>query len=164
MARMTIKGTEEYALKLSKLGKAGREVAEKAIYGGAGMVADQIKSNLNAAPTVTEAENVKAYRTGGKSGISKRQKEGLIQSFGITKIQDDGGFYNVKLGFDGYNHVKTRKYPKGQPNQLIARVMESGSSYMDKIPFVRPAVRQKRRAAQEEMQKIIDEESKRIMG
>lgn len=70
---------------------------------------------------------------------------------------------NVKLGFDGYNEVKTRKYPKGQPNQLIARVTESGSPYMDKTPFMRMAVNATRKPALAEMQKVIDEESKKIM-
>lgn len=163
MAKMTIKGTEEYALKLAKLGNASRQIAEKAIYAGADIVANQLKSNLNGIPTVTEAENVKAYRTKGKSGISKRQKDGLIESFGIAKIQNDDGYYNVKLGFDGYNKVKTRKYPKGQPNQLIARVMESGSTYMDKNPVTRMAVNQKRKAAIKEMQRVIDEEAKKMM-
>lgn len=163
MARMTFKGSEEYALKLSKMGKNTKTVAEKAVYAAAGIVADKIKGNLSALPTVTEAQNVQAYCSGGKSGLSSRQKSGLIESFGIAKMVDDGGFYNVKLGFDGYNNVKTRKYPKGQPNQLIARVAESGSSYMDKTPFVRPALNQSRKAAQEEMKRIIDEEIKKLM-
>lgn len=163
MAKMTIKGTEEYALKLAKMGKESRQIAEKAIYAGADIVANQLKSNLSGIQTVTEAENVKAYRTKGKSGISKRQKDGLIKSFGIAKLQNDDGYYNVKLGFDGYNKVKTRKYPKGQPNQLIARVMESGSTYMDKNPVIRMAVNQKRKASIVEMQRVIDEESKKMM-
>lgn len=164
MAKMTMKGTEEYALKLSKLGASTEAVAGKAIYAAADIVADQIKSNLDALDTVTEAENAAAYRSGGKSGLSKRQKSGLKEAFGIAGMQKDNGVYNVKLGFDGYNHVKTRKYPKGQPNQLIARVTESGSDYMDKKPFIRPALNATRKTAQEKMQSVIDEETKKLMG
>lgn len=87
-----------------------------------------------------------------------------MDSFGVTKISmDQKGFYNRKIGFDGYNQVVTRAYPKGQPNQLIARVVESGSSYMDKMPFVRPAVRRTKNAAIERMQQVIDEEIGNIM-
>lgn len=163
MARMTIKGADEYALKLSKLGKSTETIAGKAIYSAADIVANRIKKNIQALSAVPDIENIKAYRSGEKSHLSYTQKKGLQESFGVAKMQQDNGFYNVKLGFDGYNEVKTRKYPKGQPNQLIARVTESGSPYMDKTPFMRMAVNATRKPALAEMQKVIDEESKKIM-
>lgn len=163
MAKMTIRGLDEYAIKLSRLGANQEEIAGKAIYAAADIVANQIKSNINALPTVTEADNVKAYRSKSTSGISKRQKAGLLESFGIARMRQDDGVYNVKAGFDGYNSVKTRKYKQGQPNQMIARVIESGTSYMDKHPFIRPAVNATKAAALEAMQKVIDEETRKIM-
>ena len=163
MARMSVRGTEEYALKLSKLGKNSEAVAGKAIYEAAGIVADAVKVNLKALPAVNDVENIKAYRAGRKSQLSIKQKEGLVQAFGITKISNDKGYYNVKLGFDGYNGIKTKKYPKGQPNQLIARVVESGSTYMDKTPFVRPALNAPRAEALQKMQEVIDQEMNKIM-
>lgn len=164
MARMTFKGTEEYALRLSKLGDSMETVAGKAIHGAAGLVADAIQANIAALPEVDEKYNVIAYRRGIKSKLSSKQKEGLKESFGITKMEkDQNGYYNVKLGFDDYNGIKTKKYPKGQPNQLIARVAESGSSYMDKTPFVRTAVSAIRKKAVEQMQHVIDEETEKIM-
>ena len=72
-------------------------------------------------------------------------------------MQNENGYINVKLGFDGYNSVKTKKYPKGQPNALIARVTESGSSYRTKTPFIRPAVRATKKAAEQAGQAKIDE-------
>ena len=163
MARMSVRGTEEYALKLSKLGKNSEAVAGKAIYEAAGIVADAVKVNLKALPAVNDVENIKAYRAGRKSQLSIKQKEGLVQAFGITKISNDKGYYNVKLGFDGYNGIKTKKYPKGQPNQLVARVVESGSTYMDKTPFVRPALNASRAEALQKMQEVIDQEMNKIM-
>ena len=160
---MSVRGTEEYALKLSKLGKNSEAVAGKAIYEAAGIVADAVKVNLKALPAVNDVENIKAYRAGRKSQLSIKQKEGLVQAFGITKISNDKGYYNVKLGFDGYNGIKTKKYPKGQPNQLIARVVESGSTYMDKTPFVRPALNASRAEALQKMQEVIDQEMNKIM-
>lgn len=164
MAKMTIKGIDEYALKLSKLGNKSQEVAGKAIYAGAQVVADAIKRNIDSLEAVDDKYNLIAYKQGKKSKLSETQKKGLKEAFGITKMQKDSdGFYNVKLGFDGYNDVKTKKYPNGQPNQLIAIVTESGSSFMDKTPFVRPALNQTKKQAQEIMQKVIDEETGKIM-
>ncbi|HCD43857.1 MAG TPA: hypothetical protein DEQ64_09015 [Lachnoclostridium sp.] len=165
MAKMTVKGIDEYALKLSKLGEKTEEIAGKAIYAGAEVVADSIKQNLDGLGTVDDKYNLIAYKQGRKSKLSEKQKEGLKKSFGITKMQKDSdGFYNVKLGFDGYNDVKTKKYPNGQPNQLIARIAESGSTFMNKTPFIRTAVNQTRKRAQEAMQKPIEEETIKIMG
>lgn len=164
MATIAIKGAEEYALKLSKLQSGTKKVADKAIYRAAGIVADQVKANIEAMPAVSDAENINAFKKKGKSKLTKRQKQGLIRSFGITGIEmDSKGYYNRKLGFDGYNDIVTRKYPKGQPNQLIARVVESGSSYMDKNPFIRPAVNATRAKAKEAMQQVIDDSMKEMM-
>lgn len=164
MAKMQVKGVEEYALKLSRLGSNTEAVAGKAIYRSADIVANAIKEKINSLEAVTEVENIKAYRAGKKARLTIGQKRGLRESFGISKMQlDTEGYYNVKLGFDGYNDIKTRKYPKGQPNALIARVVESGSSYMDKNPFIRKTVNAEKKAALAEMQRIIDEETKKIM-
>lgn len=163
MARLQVKGIEEYALKLSRLGDNVKSVGGEAIYSAADLVADQIRANINGLRTVSEIENIRAYKSGQKSQLSKKQKEGLLEALGITKLRDDNGYLNVKIGFDGYNSIKTKKYPKGQPNQLIARVTESGSIYMDKMPFVRPAVTKMRKPAQEAMQEVIDKRINEIM-
>lgn len=49
------------------------------------------------------------------------------------------------------------------PNQLKARVMESGSSTIRKRPFVRPAVNAKRKEAEAAMERVINEEIKKTM-
>lgn len=161
MARWAFKGVEEYALKLSKLGAASEQVAGKAIYAAAEIVADAMRQNIRALPV----QNGKAAKGETLRGISEPAKRGLEESFGIASIQkDEKGFYNVKLGFDEYNAVKTRKFPKGQPNAMIARSVEGGTSFMPKHPFVAPAIRKTRAAAEKKMEEIIDQETKKIMG
>lgn len=158
---MTFKAGEEYAIKLSKLANQ-EDVAKKAIYGAAEIVADKIKANLNALPE----EKFRYLRDGEKFvGVPERQKKDLIDSFGITPItKDNEGNWNTKIGFDGYGSIPTKKYPNGLPNQLLARAIESGSSVRQKKPFVRPAVNATKKKAQTEMEKIIDEETEKIMG
>lgn len=164
MAKMKVQGTEEYALKLSKLGKDINKVAGKAIFGAADIVANEIKANIANLEAKHDKYNLAAFRKKEKGMLTIAQKKGLLESFGITKMEkNEKGYIDVKLGFDGYNSVKTKTYPKGQPNQLIARTLESGSSFMDPVPFVRPAVNATRRAAKEKMQQVIDEETKKIM-
>ena len=50
MATYQFKGLEEYALKLSKLRDGSREVAGKAIYAGAKIVADAVRENIKSLP------------------------------------------------------------------------------------------------------------------
>lgn len=162
MARMTFKAGDEYALKLSKLATKSDEIAKKAIYGAAKIVADKIKSNLEALPE----EKFRYLRDGEKFvGVPERQKKDLVDSFGTTPITTDNkGNWNAKIGFDDYGSMPTKQYPKGLPNQLLARAIESGSSVRQKKPFVRPAVTATKKQAIAEMEKIIDEEVEKSMG
>lgn len=135
MARMKIKGLDEYAVRISKLANS-EEVTKKAIYAGAKIVADEAKSNL------------KKVLSGDSSGD-------LLDSFGISPIsRDKNGDFNAKIGFDGYDS-------HGTPNQLKARALESGTSTQKKRPFMRPAINKTKKAAVQAMSDVIDEEAKK---
>jgi len=138
MARISFKNGDDYALKLSRLATGSEEIAKKAIYQGAKVVADKIKSNLE--------------------GVLSPEATGdLVDSFGVTPIsRDKDGNWNAKIGFDGYGR-------DGIANQLKARVLESGSTRQQKRPFVRPAVNATKKQAIEAMRKVIDEETKKMM-
>lgn len=161
MAKMTLKGFEEYESKISHLKAAYKdEIAGATLYAGAGVVADAVKASIRALPVIrgygTEADPL-------PGGVTAAQKTGLIAGFGISKAQNDNGYYHVKLGFDGYNATRTDKFPNGQPNQLVARGCESGTSWKRKKPFVRPAVTRVRSVAIETMKQKCDEACEKIM-
>ena len=151
MAKMTIKGTEEYALKLAKFGKDAPEIAKKVVMAGANPVADEIRKNLIA------NLNDQAYVGKGESfwGVKNNTPTGdLLNSFGIAPPDvDKNGNTNTKIGFEGYDR-------KGVPNALKARAMESGTSRLRKRPFIRPAVVKMKGKAIEEMGKTLDREMK----
>ena len=160
MAKITFPGLNDYELMISRLTKDVDSVAGKAIYAGAGIVADEIKSGIQSLPIV------RGYGTAENplpGGVTQPQKQGLLDGLGIAPLQNDGGYLNVKIGFDGYNRTKTEKYPRGQPNQLVARGVESGASWKQKHPFVRPAVNRSRKRAEAAMAEVLDEEIKKIV-
>lgn len=135
---------EEYARKLSMLGKKSETVAKKALYKGANILADQMKSNL-----------IKVIKAGDGD---------LVNSMGITPISvDKNGIINIKIGFDGYSGKGYKGFPKGTPNQLKARVLESGSSHQKKTPFIRPAVNVTKKKIQTAMNEIIEKEIENMM-
>lgn len=159
MATFLFGGLEEYARKLSDLALRSRDVGEQALYAGASVLADQIRHNLEAVPTIPNTSADEPYT----SGVPEGQKQALLDGFGISGLRDDDGYLNLKLGFDGYNNIKTRKYPKGQPNAMIAASVESGSSVQRKFPFVRPAINQKEKECIDAIAAVIDKEIAKIM-
>lgn len=164
MARFQFKGLKEYAEYLQRIGANSKEICGAGVYAMAEVVTDQIRANLDALPTVTESEALAAYRKKQKTGLTSAQKKGLQEGLGVSPMENDNGYWNVKVGFDGYNKVKTRKYPNGQPNVMIARATESGSSVREKMPFVRPAVSTSQHSAIKIAKKVIDEEIKKKEG
>lgn len=151
-------GIGKYISSLEKLNLATELQIRMAVYDGAGVIADEVKKRIDAMPTqdVPHADRV--------TGIKTIQKKGLQHGFGISRMKTEGDSTNVKLGFDGYNYLKSKKYPNGQPNAMIARTFESGNSFTKKIPFVAPAIRAKRSEAEKAMARVIDEEVQLIMS
>lgn len=147
MATFKAPDLDKYVRQLERLGKNTDTIIGEAVYDMAKIVADEVHQRLETMPSVPDDEGLAAYRAKTQIPITKAQKWGLVKSFGIAGLKNDNGYLNVKLGFDGYNEVKTRKYPNGQPNALIARSIESGSSARDKYPFIRPAVQATRKQA-----------------
>lgn len=158
MATMRFRGLDEYLQNLQHVEKNTPEIVGKVVYGMADIVADAVREEINALPAESDVEALKAWSKGERAPLTIKEKKGLQESFGITKMLEEDGYYHVKLGFDGYNDIKTKKYPKGQPNVLVARAIESGSSIRDKHPFVRPATNKSRKSAEKRAQTIIDDE------
>ena len=153
-------GINEYPSRLENLKNASEETCGKAIYAGADIVSDAIKRNLDGIPT----DEGYGSPENKLQGLKKIQKIGLQKAFGIAKLRNDSGYLNVKAGFDGYNLLKTKKYPQGQPNPMIARTIESGNSFTRKHPFVAPAIRETKDQAERKRAEIVDHEADKIMN
>lgn len=150
-------GLDDYIAELQKIGKDTDKACGSAVYAMAAVVADEVRKNIAALPAVPDTDGLKAYQEKTDTQLTIKQKKGLLDGFGISREQTDNGYRHVKLGFDGYNDIQTRTYPNGQPNALIARATESGSSVRKKTPFIRPAVNRAKKQAIEAGQKAIDE-------
>ena len=163
MARVAFSALGDYTLALERYQSAvdSGKMLERAVAAGAAIVADQIRSNLQALP---EEKFRKLQPEETFHGLPKNQKQDLADSFGLTPIgRDKNGLLHTKAGFDGYGSRPTKQYPHGVPNQLLARAVESGSSAREKTPFVRPAVDKTKKAAVEAMQAEIDKETKKLI-
>lgn len=157
MAKFQVgKGISQYLSNLDNLHNATPAIIGKAIFDGAGVMADAVRAEVLALPT---DNRIIDKDSGDKlKGIAFIQKKGLIDGLGISKAQTDGDYRNVKIGFDGYNDMKTKTYPNGQPNQLIANSVEHGTYFRQKNPFVSRAIRRFREKSEMAMAKKVDEE------
>lgn len=164
MAKIEMRGMDAYLSELRKLGENTEPVCKAAVYAGAKVVADEMKRATQALDRVTDAEAQAAYRERRPTKISVSQKIGLVKSLGIAPIADKYGIVSTKVGFDGYNDVKTERWPNGQPNALIARACESGSSAMIKQPFVRPMLKRIEKTALEAMEQAANKELEKLTG
>lgn len=129
-----------------------------ALYEGAGILADAVREEIGKIPVDDQP-----WKNGRKSRIStltSAQKEGLLNGLGVAKHREEDGSVNTRIGFSGYNSHATKAHPNGEPNALVARAVESGTSFRAKTPIVRPAVRRVRQAAIDAMAKKFEEKQK----
>ena len=158
MAKMTINGFDELELELSQLGAKSTEIGKRAVRRGAGILADEIRKNLEAniqdPSPVGKHSGDNVFAVKGNYGKSTGD---LLDSLGVSPADvDKNGIINSKVGFSGYDR-------KGVPNALKARAMESGTSTLRKRPFIRPAVNAVKGKVEQAMENIIDGEQKKIV-
>lgn len=161
MARLKISGLEEYSQKLQAL-KNTDAIIKPALYDGAGILYDAVKSEIETLPT----DEIWRYPSGSypaPKGIKEKQKEGLREGLGISRMENKGGTVNTRIGFSGYNNLQTKRFPGGEPNALVARELVLGTSRIPRNDFVKRAIRKAKPAAKAAMIKKAEEQIEKIM-
>lgn len=147
MANFTAQNMDLYLRQLRVYADDITPVLNHAVYEGAKVIADAVTDEIRNIYEV--AENEHGSENNILYGITAAQKEGLLEGFGISHLKiEDNDLRFVKLGFVGYNSTKTKKYPNGQPNALIARSLISGTSFRAKNNFMNKALKNAQAAAQ----------------
>ena len=155
MAKIEFVGIDEYLEKLNKIGDKTTGLCKRALYDGAAVLADAVRSEVQALPVTdrnTEPQQVLSY-----------ERDGLLAGLGIAKMKDDGGVVSTRVDFDGYNRLKSKTYPNGHPNSMIARAINSGTSKRKKNPFMSRAVAKAKAKAESAMSARMDADINEIM-
>lgn len=153
MARLDLgKGLDMYIRKLEKISDS-REILGPCVFEGAKIVTDQIRTQIQMIPDSGD------YVPEGKkrSGATDTERSGLLAGLGIAKMTDDRGFLNVKPGFTGKN-------ADGENNTTVARAINSGTSFRRAYPFMSRAVSASRAAAEQAIEKKLNEELRKTFG
>lgn len=158
MAKLEFTGLDSYIAELERLRTSAEGITKKALYEGAGVVADELRAAVESLPTDND-------RSAGHcpKGITDGQKEALAKGLGVAPFQTEGDRIDTLVGFSGYSDYKTKKYPDGQPLALIARIAESGTSFSRKTPFVRKATRKAKTKAEAKMKEVFESEIEKAM-
>lgn len=162
MAKMALKGGDEYALMLSKLAQGADGIAKRAIYRGAMVASEAIKDQIQRIPV---DKNRKLKKGEKLNSVTKTQKQALLKGYGLTPMKrDERGDWNTKAGFEGYAEgTESKNYPRGLPIPMLARSVEAGTTVRKKYPFMRKAVTAARQKVIGTMDESINQDCKNVM-
>lgn len=135
-----------------------KSVIGRSIHPAAKYMADRIKESISSIPI----DDIKGHKK-KRQGLSSAQVAGLVESMGIARIRENATGWNVKVGFDGYNtRLTSKRYPKGQPNAMIARSINSGTSFMIKYPFMDMTVKANEQVTVEKIEEQFSKELEKV--
>lgn len=160
MARFDFEGVDELVAQFERIQKQSTDMIGHAVYEGANTAMRYIVAGID---TIVTDNNPHGTPDKPCNGPTTYQKEGLYRSVGIAKARYDGNFFNVKIGFDGYNGLSTKTWPNGQPNSLVARAVQSGTSWMRKQPFMRKAEEAARGPVEAVMTNVVNTELEKMV-
>ena len=137
---MTIstEGLTEVGEMLGKLGSKAEEVASKALYDGAGIVANAFTAAVSGIRTEPFHYVAKPDLLGKKRMASPEEKAALQGKSGIAEFNKNGSEVDTIIGISGAaGYADVAGKPKAV--RLIARSINSGTSFMTKQPVFRKA-------------------------
>lgn len=156
--KVNITGFEKVQKQFSDMEKDLEGAVKAALFDGAKIAADEVKAGLEALPVQEDKNGNAPYMTKGHQlhGITSTQKEDLIASMGVAPFKTDSKGTNTSIGFNGYGR-STWKGGQPLPNQVLMREVESGTSWMQKHPVIRPAMARTKERIKSEMEKTFKE-------
>ena len=146
-------GLSEVSELLGKMEDRAPAVAGKALYDGAGIMAAEIRKS---------AESIKTapfkYAGNGNTRLPSPEEKEIVMAAGtgIAKFDKNGAEVNTSVGYRnaGYADLNGKK----KPIPLIVNSINSGTSFMQKQPFVRKAANSGGKKSIEAMKKVIETE------
>lgn len=152
---MNTTGMEELSRRLGKLGAKAQEVASLSLYEGAGVMADAVSQAVRG----IETEPFR-YGTSDNRRKPSPEEKAILENArkGVAKFRKSVDRVDTSVGMQnsGYADLKGKTVPV----PLIANAINSGTSFMQKQPFIRKAKRQEKAAVakiESELEKRLDE-------
>lgn len=154
---MKTDGLAEISEMLGKLETEAEAAASAALYEGAGIMANEITRS---------AEGIRTepfrYTVFGTRSPSPEEKEAVTGAgaVGIAKFDKNGTEVNTSVGYGHSGYADT--FGRQKAVAQIANAINSGTSFMQKQPFIRKAQSKGEPQAAERMKETIEERLNRI--
>ena len=127
-------GMKEVQEMLETLAESAPKAAASALYDGAGTMRNEMETQAKLIRTAPFK-----YASGGETRLPSPEEKAIVEkgAIGVAKFQKDDDGCNTSVGFSrsGYAMLAGRLVPI----PLIANSINSGTSFMNKQPFVRKA-------------------------
>ena len=146
---MTIKtdGLDDLGRMLANLGNQAQDVASGALFDGAKVVADAFTAATKSIKTEKFSYVARPELAGKMRYASPDEKAALMGKSGIAPFRKDGGEVDTIIGISGASGYATVGGKK-KAVRLIARAINSGTSFMHKQPVYRNAKSKCQKTAQ----------------
>ena len=136
--KIETKGLDELNYMISKLGSEAMNVASAALYDGAGIVADAMKAAANSIQAEPQRPKNRPPAKTPARLPTPAEKAAVVDKTGIAKFRKTNGEVNTLIGVAGnagYAMINGHRTPV----RMIARAINSGTSFMKKQPVFRKA-------------------------
>ena len=155
--QMKVDGMTEISELLGQMEERAPAVAAKALYEGAGVMADSVQKGVETIRTAPFE-----YAKNGQTRLPSPEEKEIVRTaaIGIAKFNKNGTEVDTSVGFRnaGYAELKGKMVPIPK----IVNAINSGTSFMKKQPFVRKSASQATNKALEAMRKCIEAEFEAI--
>ena len=140
---MQVEGLDELGRMLNELGGKAQGVASKGLYDGAGVMADSMRASAESIHTAPFHYAVFITRE-----PSPEEKAAVLQAkMGIAKFDKNGSEVSTSVGYQNAGYAEVNG--KTKPIPQIVNSINSGTSFMQKQPFVRKAINKGKQKASE---------------
>ena len=151
---MKTDGMAEISKALSQMDEQAPRVAAQGLYKGAGIMAEEIGRGAQSIRTAPFQ-----YVQEGKTRLpSPEEKEIVVDAgrVGIAKFESNGTEINTSVGYRNAGYAELNG--KVKPVPVIVNAINSGTSFMQKQPFVRKSVNSGSKKAMAAMKEVIEAE------
>jgi len=133
---MKVDGMEELSTLLTEMGEKAAGVAARALYEGAGLMRDEVAKSAGTIRTAPFR-----YASNGDTRLPSPEEKAIVEAaaVGIAKFDKDGADVNTSVGFRNAGYAQLAG--KTVPIPKIVNAINSGTSFMNKQPFVRKAAK-----------------------
>lgn len=155
--QMKVDGMAEISELLEKMEQAAPKVASRALYEGAGIMAGEINKGAGTIKTAPFK-----YASDGNTRLPSPEEKEIVQAAaaGIAKFNKNGTEVDTSVGFRNAGYAELNG--KMVPIPKIVNAINSGTSFMNKQPFVRKSANTATPKALEAMRKRIEAEFEAI--